>query len=342
MPRCEKKNSKKKCYSEYEETFHCLEEVRDDERNCKKKYSCGKSNYINPCNLYPKCHPCLNPTQPCPNPTLPNSIGMIPDAHHTTIANGTAVTSLQQVPPQCLGVRPGATIIIGGGPFVGVCTMNWIFRGRNQRLYGGSAGHCALFLTGFQPQDPRRGMMVWTPGTGPSVSIRDPTNPAVNIKVGNFVYAKFDEVTLEDFALFLIDRNAESLVNPQTCHFGGPTGILSEIVPITEPVGIDHVGNPEGLVNIYRKGIALGLPLEVAFSFFGVAATGDSGGPAQACDGRAVGLVNDIGQPQQSTGPVSSGQIVGARLLPALRSAEAALNDRFTLQTAPLLNPVCP
>ena len=56
MSRCEKKNSKKKCYTEYEETFHCVEVVKDDKKRNSYKKSCG--NYKKSCNPYPRCQPC--------------------------------------------------------------------------------------------------------------------------------------------------------------------------------------------------------------------------------------------------------------------------------------------
>lgn len=216
-------------------------------------------------------------------------------------------------PATCTGVRPGAMVTSA----VGLCTLNYLFRGADGRSYIGTAGHCALGLT--------PGEEVWGPGQGPEAF------DAVGRRIGEFAYAVLGGV--RDFALIRLDPGVTA--DPQVCHFGGPTGINTD--RSNTPTVVQHVGQGMllGQLTPARTGVALSMADNDQLFFSGVALFGDSGGPVNSIDGRAVGVLVTVGL--HLAGVPNAGLVGVTRLAPQLAQAERALGMALQLQTAPRL-----
>ena len=214
----------------------------------------------------------------------------------------------------CPGVRPGATFTSGTER----CTMAFLFTGSDRRRYVATAAHCA-----FDPDpaaDPGR-TQTWRPGTGPVVK------DAGGRQIGRFVYATM-KGEFADFALFRLDNGIAW--NPQMCHFGGPTKITTEVH--NRDVLVHHYGSGTGADGIpARTGdMFFGLYRADYVYFYGVASTGDSGGPVIDDTGAAIGVLTDLTTP--FTGNVGVNRLAGH-----LADASKALKTRLTLLTAPTL-----
>ena len=214
----------------------------------------------------------------------------------------------------CPGVRPGATLVSGAER----CTMGVLFTGSDRRRYVATAGHCA-----FAPDpavDPGR-TQTWRAGTGPVVKDAD------GRQIGRFVYATM-RGQFADFALFRLDNGVAW--NAQMCHFGGPTSLTTEIH--NRDVLIHHYGSGTGADGVpARTGdMFFGLYRADYVYFYGVASTGDSGGPVIDDTGAAVGLVTDLTTP--FTGNVGVNRLAGH-----LADAGKVLKIKLTLLTAPTL-----
>jgi len=212
----------------------------------------------------------------------------------------------------CTGVRPGARVLSD----TGACTFNYLFTGSDGRRYIGTAGHCILTETGSEN--------AWAAGTGPEA--RD----ASGQRVGEFAYAVLGGA--RDFALVRLDPGVAA--NPQMCHFGGPTGVNQDLT--SAPVIVQHYG--QGLVLGQtvpaRTGVALGLGDPDQAFVNGLALFGDSGGPVNSADGRALGVLVTVGV--HLAGP-DLGLVGVTRLGPQLRQAQDRTGTTFTLVTAPRL-----
>jgi hypothetical protein len=143
----------------------------------------------------------------------------------------------------CPGVRPGAIV----NSEAGQCTMNFLFTGSDGRRYVGSAGHCIL---GESPIGGDVGEESWAPGSGPEAT------DGVGNRIGEFAYAVLQDP--KDFALVRLDPGVEA--SPQMCHFGGPTGVNSDIT--SSPTVLQHFGNGLGIGSVLpaRTHIALSMP----------------------------------------------------------------------------------
>jgi hypothetical protein len=139
-----------------------------------------------------------------------------------------------------------------------------------------------------------------------------------------------------DFALVRIDAGVA--VSPQMCHFGGPTGINDDIT--TSARTIRHFGNGVGVGTVVpaRTAWATAMTDEHRVRATGVAVPGDSGGPAITADGRALGVVVDLGlQGARIQGlGVDTGVVGITRLRPQLNEAARTLNQIIRIQTAQL------
>ncbi|MFA5891782.1 MAG: hypothetical protein WDA27_12655, partial [Actinomycetota bacterium] len=129
----------------------------------------------------------------------------------------------------CPGVRPGALVETP----IGYCTLNFVFRDSDNRVYVGTAGHCVL---GKGPIQQDAGESVWKTG-GPWA--KDSTGRVI----GSFVYAVLQSP--KDFAL--IRLNTGITANPQMCFFGGPTGINTST---KGPALMRHFGNGLGIGDV--------------------------------------------------------------------------------------------
>ena len=212
---------------------------------------------------------------------------------------------------KCPGVRPGALIRVGDSR----CTAGFLFQGSDRRRYLATAGHCAYHPD--PPENPGR-TDVWRLNAGQVVTDAD------GKQIGRFAYASVRGKV--DFALIRLDPKV--VASPEMCHFGGPTGITTD-VNVRDTL-VRHYGHGSGMYFPARTGEAFwGLYHPDYVAFYGLASTGDSGGPVTDDKGKAVGLVTDLTTP--GTGNV------GVNRLPAnLAAAAKALRIRLTLLTAPV------
>lgn len=222
---------------------------------------------------------------------------------------------------ECTGVRPGS--LISGSPSPGGCTMNFLFEGGDGYRYVGTAGHC---VAGGPPQ-------AWAPGTGPAAYSR-------GARIGEFAYSVLDGPY--DFALARLDPGVPA--DPEMCHFGGPTGLLSDGALF--PTTVRHYGNgaglgvpvipfavdvpiPFGVLTPARSGVAVTTSSPGEVRFLGAVSGGDSGSPVITGDGRAIG-------PAVSIAVSATGTVRATRLSAQLPAAESLLGTTLRLQTAPL------
>ena len=190
-------------------------------------------------------------------------IGTEPSSAQWTLGGATCrlieVPKVQTAAPvavatSCPGVRPGAIV----DSDTGQCTFNFVFSGSDGRTYIGTAGHCIL---------PSDGEQSWAPGTGPEA--RDSTGA----RIGEFAYAVLQDP--KDFSLIRVDAGVP--VNPQMCHFGGPTGINSDITSATTTLHHFGQGLGVGLIVPGRSALALGMPDPDHVYALGAVVPGDSG-----------------------------------------------------------------
>ncbi|HEX8002322.1 MAG TPA: trypsin-like serine protease [Mycobacteriales bacterium] len=209
----------------------------------------------------------------------------------------------------CPGIRPGATYLSGAER----CTFAFVFQGSDRRRYVATAGHCAV--------DPDTdGTRTWRNGTGPAVT------DAAGKRLGSFAYAVLDG-EFRDFGLVRLDPGVAS--SPEMCHFGGPTGINTTVA--NTDLLVHHYGHGTGADYVpARTGdMFFGLYRPDYVYFYGVASTGDSGGPVIAEDGSAIGVLTDLTTP-------FTGNVGVNRLAQHLADAQRALRVRLTLLTAPV------
>ena len=222
----------------------------------------------------------------------------------------------------CPGVRPGAIVNSDSGQ----CTFNYAFSGSDGRTYIGTAGHCIL---GDSPIGGDAGESSWAPGSGPVA--RD----ANDQRIGEFAYAILQDP--KDFSLIRVDAGVS--VNPQMCHFGGPTGINSDRPAST--VTLQHFGNGVGVGDVLpaRSAVALGMPDPDHVYAEGAVVPGDSGSAINSGDGRAVGVIVTTGLLLGSIGTsgVDAGTMGVTRLAPQVARATQVTGTSYTLQTAPTL-----
>jgi hypothetical protein len=216
----------------------------------------------------------------------------------------------------CPGVRPGAIVESDTGQ----CTFNFVYGGSDGRTYIGTAGHCIL---------PGDGEQSWAPGAGPEA--RD----ASGARIGEFAYAVLQDP--KDFSLIRVDAGVP--VNPQMCHFGGPTGINSATTSATTV--LHHFGQGVG-VNLLvpgRSAVALGMPDPDHVYALGTVVFGDSGSGIISSDGRAVGVIVTTGVHIASLGTagVDAGLMGVTRLAPQLARAAAVTGVGYSIVTAPAL-----
>lgn len=237
----------------------------------------------------------------------------------------------------CPGVRPGAVVNMGEPPLEtlsGGCTLGFVFDGSDGDRYITTAGHCAGI--GFEEE------RAWAPGEGIPAFDNQWT------RFGELIYAVQD-IAFEEFApemdMALIRVDAGITVDPQMCHFGGPTGMstgLSHGSPkLLHYFGVTPAGGYLGYQSTdvwglsARSGLAQDLRDHHRVYFTGHAFNGDSGAPILGHDGRAVGILNAPGdaRPDGYAGTVS-----GTRLAHQIAAAEAALGIELELVTAPLIS----
>ena len=230
----------------------------------------------------------------------------------------------------CPGVRPGALVRTSKGS----CTFNFVFRGTRRlpsgrilrETYIGTAGHCIL---GDSATDSEVGERRWRRGEGPVAA------DSRGRVIGEFAYAILDSP--KDFALIRVRPG--TYVNPQMCHFGGPTSIDGGTHPReVVPLHFFGQGAAFGKVVPARTLVAYGLhdPAEVTAT--GTAIVGDSGSGVIGPRGGAVGVLVAVGIGFGGIGThyADTGNVFITRIGPQLARAERVLGADLRLVTAPL------
>lgn len=218
----------------------------------------------------------------------------------------------------CPDVRPGAhisTSVDTGG------TLNFLFKGSDGKCYIGTAGH---LLADEQT-------LTWK-GDGPTATIDDGTI------IGRAAYATNYTGGADDFALIRLARGVKA--DPAMCHWGGPTGLHTDVS--SDPTVLRLYGNGQGISEGVpaRTMLALTMIDETNVAAFGAVIFGDSGSPVISEDGRAVGfqyalgttLPYAVGDPSKA----NPGNVLIYRLGPQVEAAEDALGIKLQLMTAPL------
>ncbi|MEX2293387.1 MAG: trypsin-like serine protease [Acidimicrobiales bacterium] len=211
-------------------------------------------------------------------------------------------------------VYPGAKLRVAGshGGAGGGCTANFLFRGSNDRIYLGTAGHCTLAATNM---DGDRG------------EFRDPAMGALvqdgnGTQIGRVEYA----IQQGDFDIALIRLRQGITYDTALPHWGPVTGING--TTSGSPIELRWVGHGTGVGNVLyaRSGLALGMPDANQVYALGAIAPGDSGGPVVDGNGKAIGVNVAIGASLNPTGV----QII-TRLAPQLEKARHKTGITFTL-----------
>lgn len=230
----------------------------------------------------------------------------------------------------CPGVRPGAVI---ASP-IGLCTMNYVFRGSDGARYVGTAGHCVIDAPETGGDFPERR---WAAGAGPIARDGD------GRRIGRWTYAVLRDSEEADFSLVRLDKGVAA--NPQMCFFGGPTGLDTRRAPVLPPTALSYFGNGILVGNLSvvnqttlpaRTALALGMPSPKHVFAEGVVVPGDSGSAINSAGGGAVGLIVTTGVHLGGVGAggVDAGPMGIVRLAPMLSRARRFTGTAYTLQTA--------
>jgi|GEM_PF-1599649 len=166
----------------------------------------------------------------------------------------------------CQGIRPGVHISGLGG-----CTANFIFSDPQGNKYVGTAGHC-INQGGY--------------ATVSNIGL-----------IGQAVFSTGDGGVGNDFALIKINADKLSLVNPEMCDWGGPTGVFTG--PSITGRRVLHTGHGYGVT-----GGALGVTLpsrpkegvgsgwgSTSMTWVGYPWPGDSGSAIRLDGGTSIGTV---------------------------------------------------
>jgi hypothetical protein len=221
----------------------------------------------------------------------------------------------------------------------GMCTLNFLFRGSDGTRYIGTAGHCILGDSPIEGESPLPGgeegapevtEKTWAPGSGPVAK------DGSDHRLGEFAYAVLGEP--KDFALVRLDPGVNA--SPEVAFFGGPTGINDD--PSDGPVTLHYYGNGVAVGSAVpaRSAVALEMTDPDRVYALGLAAPGDSGSGVISSDGRAVGVLVEVGtgfDPGKSDPSASNlGGIGITRVGPQLARAQQVLGVRLDLESAPL------
>lgn len=213
----------------------------------------------------------------------------------------------------CPGVRPGARVVVGETG----CTLAFLVTDEVGRRYMATAGHC-LVGSGLE--------QAWSPGEGRRAWAQAADGHFYSF--GEERYAVLDGAV--DFALVEVDAGAE--VDPELCHFGGPTALYTDSVLHPEAIHHHGFGRLWRSVTPSRTGTTLGTFTHHFARAVDNAGPGDSGSPVITADGRALGVVARATQ----AGGYGAAYMEISRLDRHLERAAAVLGVELTLATAPL------
>lgn len=217
--------------------------------------------------------------------------------------------------------RPGALIVVDGDT---ECTMNFVFKGSDRRLYAGTAGHCLMGQAS--------GITMWPRAEAPSVLDREGN------AMGIAVFAVRVPDSDLDFGIFRFHRRIKP--DPQMSQFGGPTGLFTGMT--TEPELLNTYGQGAVFSQLApgRQLLAAGgLNHDKAVFVLGTTTPGDSGAPVTTDSDEALGYVvaGGLGIGLPDNGPPSPGNTFVLRLRHHLKLAEETLGVRFRLMKAPTI-----
>jgi hypothetical protein len=175
-----------------------------------------------------------------------------------------------------LGIRPGQQIIIGTLNSFTLCTSNFVFRnGSNYAI--GTAGHCG--------------------NVGQPVTMI--LAPRLALNIGKVIMSTGDAGVGNDFALISIKRSLNSIVSPSMAAWGGPTRAYTSS---SAPLAVKHIGWGLGIGAGGTPRIGIGTVMtSTVWGMIGVTNKGDSGGPANTGDNRALGNITHIACCQYGT-----------------------------------------
>lgn len=242
-----------------------------------------------------------------------------------------AASSAIPVPPvgvsRCPEVRPGVFVSSRIAESRSFCTLGFLYRDKRGTVYASTGADCAAPFV-FEP-----GVRTWPKGKGP-VALDEGER-----RIGEFAF-RFD-VGAVSMSLIRVDPGVR--VNPQVCHYGGPTGLVTSVDTVPRPVVV--VG-PEG--NLHSLSVA-GVTAGGSVSRPGFAHRGldslesvvvmaqslsEEGMPVVDVEGRVIGTAGALLEFRGFAGDF--GMHVDRPMIP-IRAAEQALRTTLTLMTAPLL-----
>jgi hypothetical protein len=216
----------------------------------------------------------------------------------------------------CAGVRPGGLVEFRHADG-GTCSLGFVYSDKYGQLFITTAGHCVV---------PTGAYKLWAVGKGPVAYVGGKA-------VGRAVYARNDpeDPYVYDIAMIQITKGVK--VNPQVCHFGGPTSASSTTARGDQ---VQVYGNAQGLSEVLpaRTLISLGNSNTYDAWIVGPSLFGDSGAPVvSASSGKAIGFITAIGYDLRSTASPGVDMLV-KRLGPQMYAVSKALHKTFYLKTA--------
>lgn len=238
------------------------------------------------------------------------------------------------VPPagyaQCPKIRPGDYLFSKFGDASASCVIGFLYRDRRGDTYFSTGADCV------PPYNFNAIVTTWAPGKGPAA-----LDGRSGQRIGEWAF-RYDKAGVT-MSLVRLDRGVA--FDPQVCHYGGPTGLNTDVS--TAPEQVVMVG-PQGGTTSYEFGpvSTAGSVLRPGFADAGlyhrdrVLVTGqmmiESGMPVLTTDGRAVGTAEWYGVEERPVTVMQIGLVVNRPTLPMFMAGKA-LRTSFTMLTAPLL-----
>lgn len=263
---------------------------------------------------------------------------------------GTVITDAELVSPEAASdIGPGSALLItipGEGRFG--CSANFVFEGKGNRRYLGSAGHC--FLPGDRISTHGPGADYDASGVTVEVCIANCDKgfrtgivaEGTWLRLGSVLYARQESADGNpigfDFGVVEIPRKIEGVVRTQLPVWGGPNGGAHQLQ--LGDLGC-HYGNGIGAGELYptkaRTGVG-GISDEEAWGGDFAASPGDSGSGMVVCSnsgttlvgGGAVGILTHLGFWASDTG--GHGFVLGTTLTQGIKLATEARLSLTLLQ----------
>ncbi|MGQ0534885.1 MAG: hypothetical protein ACT4PT_02305 [Methanobacteriota archaeon] len=227
----------------------------------------------------------------------------------------------------CVGIRPGAFLLLISGGSIGWCSMAHVY-GSPGAYQISTAGHCGK-------------VGEWGTVIAAFGNRAGATNPIL-LDFGKFVKS-VDQGVGKDWALINVDAPWQGLVSPTLCAWGGPRGAYTRVgtlVGITFPRNqlipkITVNPDPTLVTSIVHYGHGLGVGAggtprtgtvldwgAAAITWVGEIQGGDSGSASNAVNGDTVGAVNEAAGINTHT--LAIGGLVGIPLVYSTRVTQVA------------------